>query len=82
MLTEHPELRVLIEGHTDNVGEDAANLALSDQRAAAVKVYLVENHSVDGSRLETRGLGETKPATSNDAAEGRQQNRRVELVKL
>ena len=82
MLTEHAELRLLIEGHTDNVGDDAANLALSDKRAAAVRAYLVEKYSVDASRLETKGLGETKPATTNDTAEGRQQNRRVELVKL
>ncbi|NJD09031.1 MAG: OmpA family protein [Gemmatimonadetes bacterium] len=82
MLTEHPELKLLIEGHTDNVGDDAANLTLSDKRAAAVKAYLVSKHGIDATRLQTKGLGETKPAATNDTAEGRQQNRRVELVKL
>jgi outer membrane protein OmpA-like peptidoglycan-associated protein len=82
MLTEHPELKLLIEGHTDGVGEDAANLTLSDKRAAAVKAYLVEKYAVGAARLQTRGLGETNPVAANDTAEGRQQNRRVELVKL
>lgn len=82
MLEQHPELRLLIEGHTDDVGDDAANLALSDARAAAVKAYLVENHGCEAGRLETRGFGETRPAVPDDTPEGRQQNRRVELVKL
>lgn len=82
MLSEHPELRLLIEGHTDNVGDDAANLTLSQKRADAVKAYLVEKHQVDTARLETKGFGETKPAAKNETPEGRQNNRRVELVKL
>ncbi len=82
MLQEHADLKLLIEGHTDSQGEDAANLTLSDQRAAAVKTYLVEAYKIDAARLQTKGLGETKPVDSNDTAEGRQNNRRVELVKL
>ena len=81
MLTEHPELSLVIEGHTDNVGGAAANLALSQKRADAVKAALVATYGADGSRLTSRGLGDTKPAGANTTAEGRQQNRRVELVR-
>lgn len=82
MLTEHPELKLLIEGHTDNVGVAAANLSLSDKRAAAVRQSLIDNFGVTGERLTTRGLGATKPVAPNDTPEGRQNNRRVELVKV
>jgi outer membrane protein OmpA-like peptidoglycan-associated protein len=82
MLADHPELKLMIEGHTDNVGDDASNLALSERRAAAVKGHLTENYGIDASRLESKGFGETKPVSGNDTAEGRQNNRRVELVKL
>lgn len=81
MLEQHGELRIAIEGHTDAVGDDAANQALSDGRAAAVKAYLVAQ-GIDASRLEAQGYGETRPAATNDTPEGRQQNRRVELVRL
>jgi OOP family OmpA-OmpF porin len=81
MLKEHPELKLAIEGHTDNVGGAPANQTLSEKRAAAVRQYLVDTYQVDGSRLESKGLGQSKPAGSNDTPEGRQQNRRVELVK-
>jgi OmpA-OmpF porin, OOP family len=82
MLKEHPELRLSIEGHTDDVGDDASNQTLSEQRAAAVKAYLVETYGLDAGRLQTAGFGETKPVVPNDSPEGRQQNRRVELVRL
>ena len=82
MLKEHADLKLLIEGHTDNVGEDASNQTLSDKRAAAVKAYLVSTYGIDTARLQTKGFGETKPVGSNDTPEGRQNNRRVELVKL
>jgi outer membrane protein OmpA-like peptidoglycan-associated protein len=82
MLQEHGDLRMRIEGHTDSVGEDAYNLDLSGRRAASVKSFIVETYGIDGARLETEGFGETKPVDSNDSAEGRQNNRRVELVKL
>jgi OmpA-OmpF porin, OOP family len=82
MLTDHAELRLGIEGHTDNVGAAAANLDLSKRRAAAVKAYLVGTLHVDAARLEATGLGATKPAQPNTTPEGRQTNRRVELVKL
>lgn len=80
MLTEHPDLSLTIEGHTDNVGDAQANMALSAKRAEAVKAYLV-GKGVSADRLATKGLGATKPVAPNTSAEGRQQNRRVELVK-
>jgi OOP family OmpA-OmpF porin len=82
MLKDHADLKISIEGHTDNVGEDAANLDLSKRRAASVKTYLMERYSVEESRLQTQGFGESKPVGTNDTPEGRQNNRRVELVKL
>ena len=80
-LQEHPDLSVLIEGHTDNVGKPDANLRLSDARAAAVKAALVEGFGIASERISTKGLGDTKPAVPNTTAEGRAQNRRVEVVK-
>jgi len=82
MLKAHPELKLTIEGHTDNVGDAAANQTLSEQRAAAVAQYLESSYQIDASRLATKGYGATKPVASNDTPEGRQQNRRVELVKM
>jgi len=82
MLTAHPALRLSIEGHTDGDGEDTYNQQLSERRAAAVKTYLVETFGIDTGRLETAGHGESKPVGDNATPEGKQQNRRVELVKL
>ena len=82
MLKDHPELKLTIEGHTDNVGKAESNQTLSEQRAAAVRQFLVETYQIDAARLQAQGLGQSKPAGSNDTAEGRQQNRRVELVKM
>jgi outer membrane protein OmpA-like peptidoglycan-associated protein len=81
MLKDHPDLKLAIEGHTDNVGAAAANQALSEKRAAAVRQALVDGYQVDGARLQAKGLGQTKPAAPNDTPEGRQSNRRVELVR-
>jgi outer membrane protein OmpA-like peptidoglycan-associated protein len=82
MLKAHPELRIRIEGHTDNVGQAASNQTLSEKRAAAVKSYLEQTFKIDAARLESQGFGDTKPAAKNDTPEGKQSNRRVELVKL
>jgi outer membrane protein OmpA-like peptidoglycan-associated protein len=81
MLADHPDLKLTIEGHTDNVGDAAANQALSQRRAEAVKQALVSAYHVDGARLTAKGMGATKPAAPNTTAEGRQTNRRVELVR-
>jgi outer membrane protein OmpA-like peptidoglycan-associated protein len=82
MLKEHPELKLVIEGHTDDVGAAASNQSLSEKRAQAVRKYLVDTYGVDASRLQAKGFGASKPTTGNDTPEGRQQNRRVELVKI
>jgi outer membrane protein OmpA-like peptidoglycan-associated protein len=82
MLKDHPNLKLTIEGHTDNVGSAPSNQALSDKRAAAVRQYLIESYQVDGTRLSAKGFGASKPTAGNDTAEGRQQNRRVELVRM
>lgn len=78
MLKQQGTVAVVVEGHTDSVGSDAYNMKLSHRRADAVKKYL-ESHGVAGSRIKTQGYGESRPVASNDTAEGRAQNRRVEL---
>jgi OmpA-OmpF porin, OOP family len=82
LLTDSPALRLSIEGHTDSDGADAANITLSQARADAVKTYLVDVYKIDAGRLETKGWGEGKAIDTNDTAEGKANNRRVELVKL
>ena len=71
-------MKIEIGGHTDNVGDDNANLILSKQRADAVRDYLVEN-GISADLLETKGYGESKPIASNKTEEGRRKNRRVEI---
>jgi OOP family OmpA-OmpF porin len=71
-------LKLLVEGHTDDVGKPASNLALSQKRADAVKIYLVQK-GLDANRLEARGYGQEKPVADNSKPEGRAANRRVEL---
>ena len=73
-------LKLRIEGHTDNVGGSAPNKKLSDDRAAAVKTWLV-GHGATAGNLTTAGLGDTKPVADNSTESGRTKNRRVELVK-
>ncbi len=81
LLKGTPALKLEIQGHTDNVGAPAANLKLSQDRAASVKDYLVKTFSIAADRLTTAGLGDTKPVGDNKTDAGRAQNRRVELVK-
>ncbi|MEO8404784.1 MAG: OmpA family protein, partial [Chitinophagaceae bacterium] len=78
VMKENPATQLTIDGHTDNVGSDASNQKLSENRAGAVKAYLVKK-GVDASRLMSTGYGETKPIADNKTAAGRQKNRRVEL---
>jgi outer membrane protein OmpA-like peptidoglycan-associated protein len=80
-LQANADLKLKIEGHTDSTGDAALNLDLSKRRAAAVKQVLVAEFQIDGARLNTDGLGATKPLESNDNPQGRAQNRRVEFVK-
>ncbi len=76
VLTLNPDLTVEIQGHTDSTGSTAYNQGLSERRAAAVKQYLISK-GIAGSRLTTRGFGETAPIESNDTEAGRSHNRRV-----
>jgi len=82
LLNDNKDLKLSIEGHTDNVGDKAMNQKLSEQRAAAVKSDIVSNSKVDANRLVTKGFGDTKPLADNGTDEGKAQNRRVELVKI
>src|SRR6266704_1181855 len=75
----HPGLVLQIEGHTDSVGGDEFNQQLSERRAGSVREFLAEQ-GVPGSSITARGFGKTQPVASNETAEGRQRNRRVELV--
>jgi len=75
----YPSLHVAVEGHTDSVGSDQYNQDLSEHRAQAVRDYFVQQ-GISASAVEARGFGKSEPIASNDTAEGRQQNRRVELV--
>lgn len=78
-LEDHPAVKVDIQGHTDNVGDDAANLALSKNRARVVYEYLIEL-GVSPSRLTHHGYGEQRPIASNDSSEGKAKNRRTVFI--
>jgi OOP family OmpA-OmpF porin len=78
-LREYPSAEAVIEGHSDSIGADAYNQALSERRARSVLEALV-NSGIDRERLSARGYGETRPVASNDTEEGRAQNRRVTVV--
>lgn len=71
---------VMISGHTDNVGSDAANMTLSNQRAQAVRDYLASQEGVPASRLSAKGFGKTQPVADNSTDAGRARNRRVDVV--
>ncbi len=79
LLEDNPSLKIQINGHTDDVGSEADNLALSEARAKAVFDYLAAN-GVAANRLKFKGFGETSPIALNDSEEGRRQNRRTEFV--
>lgn len=81
LLTTNPTLRIELGGHTDNVGADAANMTLSDNRAKAVRDFVIAA-GIDATRITAKGYGETKPTATNDTEEGRAQNRRTEVTVL
>lgn len=79
ILLSHPGLSLKVEGHADSVGTDEYNQALSDRRAGSVRDFLV-SQGISAFSITARGFGESQPVATNDTPEGRQQNRRVELV--
>ncbi len=78
-LNKYPDRTVTIEGHTDSVGSTESNQLLSQNRADSVRSYLTQR-GVDPGRIQTKGMGESVPVASNDTADGKQQNRRVEII--
>ena len=78
-MKDYPDLKVVIEGHTDNIGTAEYNKKLSQRRAEAVKQYMVEK-GIDANRITAEGFGFDRPIASNDTEEGRQKNRRVEAA--
>jgi outer membrane protein OmpA-like peptidoglycan-associated protein len=79
ILLAYPGLNIAVGGYTDNVGGDEMNQRLSENRAGAVRDYLV-NQGVSANSVSAQGFGNSSPVASNDNASGRQENRRVELV--
>ena len=81
VMNAHPDWKLNVGGHTDNIGGDSFNLQLSQQRAEAVKAALVSQYGISTDRLMTAGYGASSPVETNDTMEGRARNRRVELSK-
>ena len=81
LLLSNPDLRLEIQGHTDNDGSADYNLRLSQQRAESVLRYLLL-FGIDPARLQAKGYGETMPVAPNDTAENKEKNRRVELTRI
>jgi OOP family OmpA-OmpF porin len=77
---QYSTYRARIEGHTDNVGSDAYNQRLSERRAESIKSYLVQHFAIAPERLMAKGYGKARARATNDTQEGRDQNRRVEVV--
>lgn len=82
MMKEYPQLKLSVDGHTDNVGSVDYNYQLSLKRAEAVKDYIISNGGVDASRIATQGFGFSKPVAPNRTEQGRKQNRRSEFTIL
>ena len=79
-MKQHPEARVVLEGHTDNIGTREYNLKLSHRRAASVRDYLVKKENVDAGRITLSGFGFDEPVAPNDTSSGRALNRRVQGI--
>lgn len=82
LMKDNPQLKILISGHTDNIGKPQDNLLLSQGRALAVTNYLLASKQIAKDRIVFKGMGATKPVADNSSAEGRAQNRRTELSVL
>lgn len=79
MMQQNPNSMVVVEGHTDDVGDEAANLKLSEERAVGIKTLLTQIYGIEAARIKTVGYGENRPLVSNATENGRSRNRRVEL---
>jgi outer membrane protein OmpA-like peptidoglycan-associated protein len=82
VIKDNPEIIVKIVGHTDSDGADDSNLDLSKRRAESVKNELIKTYSIDATRLETDGKGESQPIAPNDSGINKAKNRRVEFIKM
>jgi outer membrane protein OmpA-like peptidoglycan-associated protein len=80
LIRTNPDKRVLIAGHTDNVGPSVANQKLSEARARAIRDWFVDTASLPVTRFDTQGYGDTRPIASNENSQGREMNRRVEIA--
>ena len=80
VMKKYPDLKIIIEGHTDNVGGMKYNLNLSQKRSEAIKKVMVTKFKIESSRITAKGFGYSKPIASNSTKEGRQKNRRVEAA--
>jgi outer membrane protein OmpA-like peptidoglycan-associated protein len=79
LVNDHPQIKITLEGHTDDTGSDDLNQHLSEDRANAVKDYLVSKN-VDPARISVAGFGKTRPAGDNATTVGKKMNRRVEFI--
>lgn len=79
-IREFPQAKVIVEGHTDSVGDQKFNEILSDERAKAVMKYLVVNKTIDDKDISAVGFGDSKPVASNNTKEGRARNRRIDII--
>ncbi len=82
VLRDRPELRVALVGHTDSVGGLDGNIALSKRRAQSVRQRMIESYGIEGARMQAEGMGYLAPVASNLSEEGREANRRVEVIVL
>jgi outer membrane protein OmpA-like peptidoglycan-associated protein len=80
MIKAHPGKRILVAGHTDNAGDAASNLRLSNARAAALRDWLIDASGIPATQFAVQGYGDTRPIVANDTPEGRAKNRRVEIT--
>jgi OOP family OmpA-OmpF porin len=80
VMKKYPDLKIVIEGHTDNVGTEKYNINLSQKRAEAIKQLMVKKFNIDANRIKAKGFGFSKPLDKNTLKEGRQKNRRVEAA--
>jgi outer membrane protein OmpA-like peptidoglycan-associated protein len=78
--SEFPGCMITIEGHTDSIGSDAVNQQLSEDRAEAVRQYIIANSTISWERIKAIGYGETRPVASNETPEGQAKNRRIDVV--